>query len=69
VPSLEGQYIDVTGLPPGRYLLVHRVNGDRELREASYANNAASALVELQRSGGRATVTVVATCPDSARCP
>jgi hypothetical protein len=68
VPSLEGQYIDVTGLLPGRYLLVHRVNAGRELREASYANNAASALVELRRSDGSAIATVIATCPDSASC-
>ena len=69
VPSLEGQYIDVIGLPAGRYLLVHRVNASRELRETSYANNAASALVELRRAHGTASVTVIARCPDSARCP
>jgi hypothetical protein len=69
VPLLEGQFIDVTGLPPGRYVLVHRANPARDLRESSYANNAASALLELGRDGrGRATVAVLATCPDSARC-
>jgi hypothetical protein len=69
VPSLEGQYIDVTGLPAGRYLLVHRVNAGHELREVSYANNAASALIRLGRSDGNPTVAVIATCADSARCP
>jgi hypothetical protein len=64
VPQKEGQSIDVTGLPPGRYVLVHRANPDRELRERSYANNAASVLVELR---GR-RVQVLARCPDSARC-
>jgi Lysyl oxidase len=68
VPLLEGQYVDVTGLPAGRYVLVHRVNADRDIREASYANNAASALVELQRDDGKATVRVLRTCPDTARC-
>jgi hypothetical protein len=69
VPLLEGQFIDVTGLPPGRYVLVHRANPARDLRESSYANNAASALLELGRDGrGGATVAVLATCPDSARC-
>jgi lysyl oxidase len=69
VPLLEGQFIDVTGLPPGRYVLVHRANPARDLRESSYENNAASALLELGRDGrGRATVAVLATCPDSARC-
>jgi lysyl oxidase len=69
VPLLEGQFIDVTGLSPGPYVLVHRVNSTRDLRESSYANNAASALLELGRVGeGRATVTVLATCPDTASC-
>jgi Lysyl oxidase len=69
VPLLEGQFIDVTGLPPGRYVLVHHANPARDLRESSYANNAASALLELARNGrGVATVAVLATCPDSARC-
>jgi lysyl oxidase len=69
VPVLEGQYIDMTGLPTGRYLLVHRANSGRELRESSYANNAASALVELRRNaGGRATVSVLATCPATPTC-
>ena len=69
VPLLEGQYIDVTGLAPGRYMLVHRVNSDRDIRESSYANNAASALVELARdSGGKASATVVRTCPGAPSC-
>jgi hypothetical protein len=69
VPLLEGQFIDVTGLPPGRYILTHRVNSTRDLRESSYGNNAASALLELGRDAqGRATVTVLATCPDTASC-
>ena len=65
VPLLEGQYVDVTGLPPGRYVLVHRVNADRALRESDYGNDAASVLLEL--AGSR--VTVLALCPDSERCP
>jgi Lysyl oxidase len=69
VPLLEGQYVDVTGLPSGRYVLVHRVNADRDLRESDYSNNAASALLELHRKAdGRATVDIVASCANSARC-
>jgi hypothetical protein len=69
VPLLEGQFIDVTGLPLGPYILTHRVNSTRDLRESSYANNAASALLELGRDAqGRATVAVLATCPDTASC-
>jgi hypothetical protein len=64
VPQKEGQSIDVTRVPPGRYVLVHRANPDRVLRERSYANNAASVLIAL---GGH-RVTVLRSCPDSARC-
>jgi hypothetical protein len=64
VPQKEGQSIDVTGIPPARYVLVHRANPDRVLRERSYANNVASALIAL--NGGR--VTLLRRCPDSARC-
>ena len=64
VPEREGQSIDVTDLPPGRYVLVHRANPERALRESSYANNAASVAIELR---GR-RVTVLARCPDSASC-
>ena len=64
VPEKEGQSIDVTGMPPGRYVLVHRANPDRVLRERSYANNEASVLLRLQ--AGR--VTVLRRCPASAAC-
>jgi hypothetical protein len=69
VPLLEGQYIDVTGLAPGRYVLVHRVNSDRGIRESGYANNAASALLELREdSSGTPSVRVLHTCPDAPTC-
>ena len=42
VPNLEGQFVDVTDVPAGRYLLVHRVNSEDDLRESNYENNAAS---------------------------
>jgi hypothetical protein len=63
VPLKEGQSIDVTGLG-GRFVLVHRANPDRVLRERSYANNAASVLLEL--SGGRARI--LRRCPLGAAC-
>ena len=64
VPAKEGQSIDVADLPPGRYVLVHRANPDRVLRERSYANNVASILLELRGTRLR----ILARCPDSARC-
>lgn len=69
VPLLEGQYIDVTGLAAGRYVLVHRVNADRDIRESDYANNAASALLELARGpDGKLSASVVRTCADAPTC-
>jgi len=63
VPLKEGQSIDVTGLR-GRFVLVHRANPDRVLREGSYANNAASVLIELRRGGAK----ILRRCPASAAC-
>ena len=67
----DGQYLDLTGLPAGRYVLVHRVNSPRVLRESSYANNASSALLSVTWPAGRSAkprVRVLAYCPDTARC-
>jgi Lysyl oxidase len=68
-PTLEGQYVRLTGLPSGRYLLIHRVNADRRLRELRYDNNAASLLVRVRWRGGRPFVRVLRACTASARCP
>lgn len=68
-PALEGQYLDVTSVPPGRYLLVHRANPDRTLEESDYDNNAASVLIQLRRTTGVIpAVRVLARCPDSETC-
>ena len=71
-PFVEGQHVEITRLPAGRYVLVHRANPERILREAGYANNAASVLIRIRWPGGfgaRPAVRVLARCPDSARCP
>ena len=68
VPTLEGQYVDVTRAPAGRYVLVHRVNARRTLRESHYANNAASLLLDLERNGSVPHVRVLRRCPDSPTC-
>jgi hypothetical protein len=70
-PQLEGQYIDITGVPAGRYSLVHRVNADRRIRERDFRNDVAAALVQLEWPGGPQqppAVTVLATCRRRARC-
>ncbi|MDX6556421.1 MAG: hypothetical protein QOD86_2616 [Miltoncostaeaceae bacterium] len=66
---LEGQSVPLAGLPPGRYVLVHWVNGDRRLLETDYSNNAASVLVRLAWRGGRPRVTKLKVCVGSAVCP
>jgi hypothetical protein len=65
---LEYQDLPLDGLRDGRYVLVHRANADRRLRESEYGNNAASVLLDLRRHDGVPSLQVVATCPDSARC-
>jgi len=69
---LEGQSIDITNLPAGRYDLVHIVNADRRLRESDYSDNAASLLIELSWNRAKIktpTVTQLQGCSESARCP
>ena len=59
VPRLEGQSIDITGLPAGRYVLRHRVNVDWALRESDYRDNSAEVSFDLTWSES-GTPTVVA---------
>jgi len=69
-PRLEGQSVDVTGLPSGRYVLVHRANADRRVRELRYDDNASSVLLSLRRRAGRLPVVrILARCRSTARCP
>jgi serine protease len=65
---LEGQDLPLDGLPDGRYVLVHRVNADRKIRELSYENDAASVLLDLRWHSGVPYLRVVASCPDSGLC-
>jgi hypothetical protein len=67
-PNLEGQNIELQGLPRGRYTLVHRVNADRRLRELRYDNDAASLVFSLRWRRGLPDVRVLARCEDSADC-
>ncbi len=67
-PEVEGQFLDVTNVPAGRYVLVHRVNPERALEEGNYENNAASVLIQLRRAGVIPSVRVLARCPDAETC-
>jgi Lysyl oxidase len=71
-PHLEGQEFDITNLPAGRYVLVHRVNPQRVLRESNYRDNASSMAFDLSWPRGRdlpPRIDVVARCPDRESCP
>ena len=65
---LEGQSLRLTGLPAGRYSLVHRVNENGLLRESRASNNVASVLVALSWRAGRPSVTVLRRCPGTETC-
>jgi hypothetical protein len=67
-PTLEGQYLRLTGLRSGRYVLIHRVNVDRRLRELRYDNNAASLLLDLRWHEGQPWIQMLRSCPRSDAC-
>jgi Lysyl oxidase len=72
VPTLEGQFFDVTALPAGDYVLVNTLNPGRLLLESDYANDSASVRLRLDWPGGRSAeprVTVVRVCPGGSNCP
>jgi Lysyl oxidase/WD40-like Beta Propeller Repeat len=67
----HGQNLDVTRVPAGTYVLVHRTNGEMPLHELRYENNAASLLVRFswpRGRGHRPAIRVLRTCPDSEWC-
>jgi Lysyl oxidase len=69
---IEGQYIDVTDAPSGKYVLVHRVNTEGRIAELDYTNNASSVLFSMSWLNGRGEVpriVVLRRCPGSASCP
>jgi glucose/arabinose dehydrogenase len=65
---LEYQDLPLSGLADGRYVLVHHANVDGRLRESSYANNAASLLIDLRWRSGKPDVHVLDACPETDAC-
>jgi hypothetical protein len=68
----HGQDVDVTAIPAGVYVLVHRANPTRRVREVRYSNDTASVRLRLTWPAGRAAlprVTVLRRCPASEFCP
>jgi hypothetical protein len=73
-PFRGGQDVDVTGVPAGRYYLVHEVNKNHSIQELgdNFANNVATATIDLSWPGGmsaKPAVKVLATCLAAATCP
>ena len=70
--QVEGQFVDLTDLPAGRYVLLHQVNANRGLQETNYADDVASVLVSVAWPNGFDAPPVVkqlAGCGESATCP
>jgi WD40-like Beta Propeller Repeat/Lysyl oxidase len=70
-PSFHGQDLDLMRLPEGSYVLVHRANPSRSMRELRYSNDVASLLVRLEWPNGRSSaprVTVLRRCEGSEFC-
>jgi hypothetical protein len=71
IPAKEGQAIDISGVAPGDYDLVHRVNVGRLLREADYSNDDSSLRIRLlapPTTDGLPTVLVLKTCETGIQC-
>jgi TolB protein len=68
----HGQDLRLGHLRAGRYVLVHRANPERTMRELRYSDSAASVLLHLSWPGGRSSaprVSVLRRCEASERCP
>jgi hypothetical protein len=69
--QLEGQYIDITGIVPGRWNLVHTENANHRLLESDYTNNSSSLLVTIDWPGGMhrmPSVRILKRCPETPKC-
>jgi lysyl oxidase len=65
---LEGQYVNITGLPTGRYVLVQRIDPAGGLVELHKHNNVASMLVKIVR-GRRTHARILSWCNFTESCP
>jgi hypothetical protein len=57
--ALNLQWIDITGLPNGKYLLTATADPGDVMKESSYANNSVTAKIQI----GNSTVTILSTSP------
>jgi hypothetical protein len=66
---LEGQFIDITDVPTGNYVLVMRVNPTGKLLDEHPNNDVSSVNVRIVKSKGRAFAKIVNYCNNTNRCP
>ena len=64
----HGQNLELSGVPAGIYVLVHRANPTLQLEEIDYTNNDASLRIRLTWHGGVPRVTTLRRCEGSADC-
>ncbi|NND03199.1 MAG: hypothetical protein HKN91_10470 [Acidimicrobiia bacterium] len=55
--NLEGQFIDVSGLAPGTYLLMAEVDPDKRFQEIDRTNNTAATEFTLQIQNGQRSIS------------
>lgn len=67
-PSVEGQDIEITNVPNGRYCLSFVANPEERIVEGSTQNNGASRLVDVGGDLGARTLDVGAAFEDSGTC-
>lgn len=65
--NIEGQFIDVTGVAPGRYLLVHRIRAGG-LKETNRFNNISCAAIALKAGAAAGLPPTVAVSSSSRAC-
>lgn len=70
-PYVEGQYVDVTGLPAGTYRLVNEVDRAHTLSDADFSDNVSAREVELawpDGPGRSPAITPIGTCFSRETC-
>jgi WD40-like Beta Propeller Repeat/Lysyl oxidase len=68
----HGQDVDISAIPAGTFVLVHRTNASRLIREERYSNDTASVRLRLTWPAGRSTlphIVVLRRCAASEFCP
>jgi hypothetical protein len=67
--GVEGQDIDITGFPAGRYVLINWLNSACQLAETTYADNAASTAFTLSYPNGQGALPVITLGAELDRVP